>query len=70
MLLQEPKGWFWDFRQTSEPQKIVWKLQATPLDRLRIPVERIVLRISPDLRWAVAAVPEHVVVWRVPEVGD
>jgi hypothetical protein len=70
MLLQEPKGWFWDFRQTSEPQKTACKLQATPLDRLMIPVERIVLRISPDLRWVVAAVPEHVAVWRVPEVED
>jgi len=70
MLLQEPKGWFWDFRQTSEPQKIACKLQAAPLDRPGIPVERIVLRISPDLRWAVAAAPEHVAVWRVPEVGD
>jgi hypothetical protein len=70
MLLQEPKGWFWDFRQTSEPQKIAYKLQATPLDRRGIPVRPIVLRISPDLRWAVAAVPEHVAVWRVPEVED
>jgi hypothetical protein len=63
------KGWVWDFRQTSEPQNPVHELPGP--SRAEMGISDIsVARISPDLRWAVAADEfGHVVAWRVPDVG-
>jgi hypothetical protein len=68
MLLQKPKGWFWDFRLTSKPIEVIHELEAPSLKDLEIPIQQIILRISPDLRWAVLATSEYVAVLPVPEV--
>jgi hypothetical protein len=68
MLLRKPEGWFWDFRRTSRPKEVIHELEAPSLGNLRIPIRQIILRISPDFRWAVLAVPGHIAVLPVPEV--
>jgi hypothetical protein len=72
MLLQKPGeklgDWFWDFRWTSKPQETIRQLRAPSLGDLSIPIEKIVLRISPDFRWAALATPGYVAVLPVPEV--
>jgi hypothetical protein len=68
MLLQKPMGWFWDFRLTSRPKEVIRELEAPSLKDLEIPIQQIIMRISPDLRWAVLATPEYVAVLPVPEV--
>jgi hypothetical protein len=63
------KGWVWDFRQTSEPQNPVHELPGPSPEAMGVAAKRCVARISPDLRWAVAADEfGHVVAWRVPAV--
>lgn len=64
------KGWVWDFRQTSEPQNPVHELPGPSPEAVGVSAKHCVARISPDLRWAVAADEfGHVVAWRVPDVG-
>ena len=64
------RGWVWDFRQTSEPQKPAHELPGPSPEAMGVSAKRCVARISPDLRWAVAADEfGHVVAWRVPDVG-
>jgi hypothetical protein len=68
MLLQKPMGWFWDFRLTSKPKEVIRELEAPSLNDLGIPIQQIIMRISPDLRWAVLATSDCVAVLPVPEV--
>jgi hypothetical protein len=63
------KGWVWDFRQTSKPQNPVYELPGPSREGVGISAISVA-RISPDLRWAIAADEfGHVVAWRVPDVG-
>jgi transcriptional antiterminator Rof (Rho-off) len=69
MLLERPMGWFWwNFRLTSDPKKAIRELKAPSLGDLNNPTQTSILRISPDLRWAVFAVPLFVAVLPIPEV--
>jgi hypothetical protein len=68
LLRREGEEWVWDFRR-------IWGTQVLPgpVIPALIPAERLgadsrsVCRISPDLRWAVFAAPERVLVARIPE---
>jgi len=68
LLRREGEGWVWDFRRIRGTQVL-----PGPVIPALIPAERLgadsqaVCRISPDLRWAVFAAPERVLVARVPD---
>jgi len=63
LLRREGEGWVWDFRRIRGTQ-----ILPGPVAPALIPADsRAVCRISPDLRWAVFAAPERVLVARVPD---
>jgi hypothetical protein len=68
LLRREGEEWVWDFRRIRGTQVL-----PGPVIPALIPAEhlgadpRAVCRISPDLRWAVFATPERVLVARIPE---
>jgi|GEM_PF-1881946 len=68
LLRREGNGWVWDFRKV-----LGSRILPGPVFPALIPAERMgtdsraVCRVSPDLRWAVFAAPERVLVARIPE---
>jgi hypothetical protein len=67
LLRREGEEWVWDFRRIRGTQVL-----PGPVIPALIPAERLaadsqaVCRISPDLRWAVFAAPERVLIARIP----
>jgi hypothetical protein len=68
LLRREGGEWVWDFRRIRGTQVLPGRVVPALIPAERLGADsRAVCRISPDLRWAVFAAPERVLVARVPD---
>jgi len=71
LLRREGEEWVWDFRRIREtqvlPGPVIPAFSGEPLAQLGDDPRQWVCRVSPNLRWAVFAAPERVLVARIPD---